>query len=131
MAKQGWAVAAFAAFALGCGGTSLNDLSGKVTFAGKPVTKGRIYFTPDAMKKNEGPQGFAEIVDGEYDTRKEGRAPVRGPVLVNVISTTAPDVVFDEYRVPADLAPGASTFDLDIPASSARKKKTPTNERPI
>ncbi len=59
--------------AAGCGenvdkGPTRYKVSGTVTFEGKSVPFGTIMFTPDSAKGNKGPQGFAEIVDGKFDT---------------------------------------------------------------
>ena len=51
-------------------------VSGVVTHAGKPIPKGLIFFDPKA----DGPQGFANIVDGKYDTAVQGKG-VRGASL--------------------------------------------------
>src|SRR5689334_22645316 len=51
----------------------LHRVSGNVTFVGKPIPKGLIFFDPQA----DGPQGFANIVDGKYDTAVQGKG-VRG-----------------------------------------------------
>src|SRR4051812_35596899 len=69
--------------AAGCGTSSSgpHHLSGKVTFDGKAVPAGRIFFLPDAAKKNSGQGGFAEIKDGAFDTRTKG-APTPGGALV-------------------------------------------------
>ena len=37
--------------AAGCGGDGANRVSGKVTFNGKPLPAGKIYFTPDGAKQ--------------------------------------------------------------------------------
>ena len=58
------------------------ELSGEATHGGKPIPAGRIYFTPDSAKGNNGPQGFAPIKDGRYDTRNDGHGAVAGPMVV-------------------------------------------------
>ena len=50
----------------------LYRVSGVVTYDGKPIAKGLIFFDPQAG----GPQGFANILEGKYDT-KQGKG-VRG-----------------------------------------------------
>src|SRR6478672_4234893 len=71
-------------FALGCGGGQGAEVWGEVTFDGKPVPAGRIYFNPDFTKGNDGPQGYAPIKDGKFDTRHEGQAAAGGPTVVVV-----------------------------------------------
>ena len=68
---------------VGCGGAVESGpprfrLSGKVTFDGKPVPAGTIYFEPAT-----GPAGSAQIKDGQYDTANGmagGADPVQ-PIL--------------------------------------------------
>lgn len=64
--------------AAGCSkdGPKRFDHWGKITYRGQPIPKGVMNFDPDLGAKNDGPQGFAEIVNGEYDTRKR---PMTGP----------------------------------------------------
>src|SRR4051812_13383796 len=71
-----------AIFLGGCAASERNDVSGEITYDGKPVPAGRIYFTPDLDKGNDGPQGYAPIKDGKYDTRKDGQGATGGPMIV-------------------------------------------------
>jgi hypothetical protein len=70
----------------GCGGEGggRRQVSGTVNYDGQPVAAGRITFSPDASKQNSGPQGFAEIRDGKFDTRRGGKGGPGGPVVVKV-----------------------------------------------
>ena len=72
--------------ASGCGGggPTRYELSGKATFEGKPIPHGRIVFEPDASKKNAGPQGFANIKDGQFDTSDGGQGHIGGDHLIRV-----------------------------------------------
>jgi len=71
---------------LGCGGG--NDgryhVAGQARFNGQPIPVGRIVFEPDLKRGNSGPQGFASIEAGKYDTRLQGRPSVAGPVLIKI-----------------------------------------------
>jgi hypothetical protein len=71
---------------IGCGsGKERYRVSGKVTYAGQPVPVGRILFEPDRAKGNSGPQGFATIAKGEYDTALSGaKGSIGGPMLVKI-----------------------------------------------
>ncbi len=60
-------------------GTKRYNVSGTVTFEGKPVPTGTVSFTPDFAKGNKGPQGIATIVDGKFDTATKGLGIVGGP----------------------------------------------------
>src|SRR5204862_378695 len=66
--------------AVGCGESRV-EVSGEVTFDGKPVPAGRIYFNPDFTKGNDGPQGYADIKDGKFDTRNKGKGACGGPTI--------------------------------------------------
>ena len=80
--------------------------------AGKPIPAGMIYFTPDSAKGNNGPQGFAVISGGRYDTRREGRATVPGPSIVSIAGNDGSRgkgmaiPLFDDYSQPADILAG-------------------------
>ncbi len=73
-----------AALLLGCGGERSFNLSGTVTYQGKPVPAGQIIFEPDASAGNKGPAAYAKIKDGRYDTSAEGHGTVGGPHLVRI-----------------------------------------------
>jgi hypothetical protein len=115
------------AAAAGCGGgAGRYDVSGKVTFGGKPVPAGTVVFEPDAAKGNDGPQGFAPITGGTYDTARGGRGTVGGPHRVTVlgcdgvrVTETSPQgkPLFDPYVTAADLPRATTTVDFDVPAA--------------
>jgi hypothetical protein len=99
----------------------LYRVSGVVTHGGKPIPKGVIHFDPKA----EGPSGFANILDGKYDTAQQGKG-VRGgayDVRVNGFdgkeANEAPfgQALFPEYTGAKDLPQEDSTYDLEIPKS--------------
>src|SRR5689334_21940760 len=58
----------------------LYRVSGVVTHSGKPIPKGVIHFDPVA----DGPQGFANIVDGRYDTAQQGKGVRGGEYAIRV-----------------------------------------------
>jgi hypothetical protein len=60
-------------------------LQGTVEFDSKPVPAGTIYFDPDTAKGNKGPQGYATIVDGKFDTEKAGKGHVGGPMRIRIV----------------------------------------------
>jgi hypothetical protein len=127
-------VIAFAAgcvFVSGCGqsGPAMHHISGSITFDGKPIESGRIDFLPDPEKKNDGPQGFAFIKSGKYDTRNEGQGHAGGPIIVRIEGfdgkTDNPkwfgNRIFAAYDIPADLPKKDSEQSFDVPASAAKK----------
>ena len=121
--------------AVGCNrsGVDRHNLSGKVTFQGRPVPAGRIVFEPDAAKGNRGPQGITMIEDGQYSTEKFGKGAVAGALIVRIegfekpAATTAADEnseakpLFPTYITHIELGKEDSTFDFDIPATAANK----------
>lgn len=99
----------------------LYNVSGTVTFQGKLVPKGLIYFDPDGG----GPQGFANIEDGKYDTAAPGKGKgIRGgkyTVRINgfdgKVGPEAPfgAAVFPEHTFNKELPAQNQTFDCEVP----------------
>lgn len=128
---------------LGCGNDGTQHLSGTVTFQGKPVPAGKIYFLPDSSKNNTGPSGWADIKDGRYDTSAAGGSGViTGPMVVAIegidprppagadpsgeITTT---VLFPRYETTIDLSSEDVTKDFEVPAEAA--KGSPQSQAPV
>jgi len=75
----------------GGGGPKRHRVSGTVTFGGQPIPYGEVVFTPDAAKKNSGPQGKAPIKDGKFDTSfSDGMGAGSGPTVARVNGLTGP-----------------------------------------
>src|SRR5262245_45558262 len=129
-AKRAWSCFLVACvLALGCGKSDhAYHLSGKVTFNGQPLPRGKIFFLPDTTKGNSGQGGFADIKDGVYDTRNNGSATPGGAIIVRVDgfdgNTTSSNLVgqplFLNYEVRVDLPRDSATKDFDVPASAAK-----------
>jgi len=129
-ARQRFSIALIAVVLVGTAGCGdrVFRVSGKVTFDGKPLPLGRIYFDPDATKQNIGPSGYTEIVDGEYDTSRKGKGISGGPTVVRIqgfrkegadASGFGPPL-FQEISVQVDLPRENSTKDFDIPVDAAK-----------
>ena len=109
---------------IGCGGSGVERtaLSGKVTFKGKPVPSGLIYFTPDTSRGNSGPQGFAEITEGKYSTDNLGLGAVSGPMVVQITgyaeaksnSEDAQALLFPTYQTTIEIDQNTKSLDFDI-----------------
>jgi hypothetical protein len=72
---------------IGCGPPKeeVYRVHGTVTFKGKPVPKGNVFFDPDGTKGTSGKQGFAGIVDGKFDTAaSDGDGIQKGDYTVRV-----------------------------------------------
>ena len=119
---------------VGCGGSSGNRVSGKVTFKGQPVPAGKVYIAPDTAKGNSGQTGYADIKDGAYDTSATGgQGAVKGAVMFSVDgfdptppAGAGPDVtstqLFTNYQKSVDLPAGSSVQDIDVPAEAANQR---------
>jgi hypothetical protein len=113
------------AILFGCSpGERVYNLSGNVTYAGKPVPVGHIIFEPDSNAGNSGGSGFAKIKDGHYDTSiLDGRGVLGGPHVVRIqgldgivrgeLLNGIP--LFQEYVTTADLPKGNGAKDFDVP----------------
>ena len=100
------------------GGPVRYRVSGTVTFDGNPVPAGTIYFQP--APGNPGPQGFATIVDGEYDTADSGKGTVGGAHSVRIEGADASGTpIFVPHFEDLNLSTEASTHEFDVPASAA------------
>jgi hypothetical protein len=101
-------VALLCAFTVGCGPSEepLVPVEGKITFEGKPLTKGSVGFHPDVARNNLSkniPHGV--ISDGRYKMMTQPRdgAPVGWyKVTVNVTEPSDPK---NPYSLPRSLIP--------------------------
>ncbi|UUO08642.1 hypothetical protein M4951_10065 [Blastopirellula sp. J2-11] len=119
-------------FTLGCSRSSripgLIEVTGNVTFNGQPVSGGMIYFEPDVRAGNNGPQGFAEIIDGRYSTLKGGRGVKSGPNMVRIEEIQPIEgeksraMLFYEHHTEAVLTADNTEQDFEIPADTAKRK---------
>ncbi len=115
----------------GCGGSSgpqRYDLSGSVTYNGKPVPAGHLTFAPDKANGNSGPGASANIEKGRYQTMP-GQGPVCGPHVVtisgfdgvpkgmNMMGTR----LFEQTRIDVDLPKQNGTLDFEVPSGGGRK----------
>src|SRR5437899_2888161 len=89
----------------------LYDVSGTLTSAGKPIPKGLIFFDPDASKGMGGPQGFANIKDGKFDTADHVKGIRGGAYVIRVSGFDGKEAneapfgqpLFPEYQEKRDL----------------------------
>jgi hypothetical protein len=111
------------ALLVGCSsGEKLYDVSGTITFDGKPIPKGLIFFDPD--KGTPGTQGFANIENGMFDTAAPNQGKgIRGGAYVIRISgfdgKAGPEAPFGQYLFPEhelkkELPAQNQTFDYDV-----------------
>lgn len=110
---------------VGCSkGPTRREIRGKVTYGGKPVFYGTIYFEPDRAAGNVGPQGAGEIREGVYKTNPDyGPVPGRTVVRINGWDQAPGGVppVFANYETRVDL-PDADQKDLDFDVPLTKRK---------
>jgi hypothetical protein len=117
----------------GCGGG--NDLEryrvhGTVSYDGKPLPYGRIVFEADASRGNQGPQGFALIENGVFDTDTNGgRGAIGGPHIArisgfdgNSTNDDAPfgNPLFRQYEQEVDLPLESTELDVVVQLTNVR-----------
>jgi hypothetical protein len=105
-----------------------NEIRGTVTWKGKPIPGGMVTFAPNGVKGNRGPQGFAMIKNGKFDTAEAGKGIVKGAVIISISATDGkpigefslgkplftPPSVISEMEIPTDL----EKLKLEIPESA-------------
>lgn len=99
-------------------------VKGTVTFQGQPLVLGLIVFEPDPSKGGSGQQGFANIKDGQFDTKHEGRAAAIGPTVIRITGgdgigidgfTPFGNLLFEEYITEKEITAEADSFSFDVP----------------
>jgi hypothetical protein len=125
-----WCLTLIVVAAPGCGPQvgGRVEVSGKVTFQGQLVPKGRIDFVPDRERGNHGPAGYAVIDAGRFDTRQGGRGAVPGPQTAviqgfdggrgEVPGMLNGNPLFETYRVATDLRADQQEYDFDVPKAA-------------
>ena len=121
-------------FSVGCtnsDGPERFNLSGQVTFDGKPIPAGQIRFSPDVDRGNQGPATIAKIKNGQYSTPTE-RGVIGGPTIVRIAGfdgvpivegvETLPEgtALFKPYQIEVDLQKQSGTENFDVPKSAAK-----------
>lgn len=101
----------------GCGKRE-GQLSGTVTFKGKPVESGEIILTPDEGRGNRGPGVMVPIERGTFRTPLK-RGHWGGPYLAAVTCYKGQDAVVSGYEMQIDLPEGDATYDLVVPDEAA------------
>lgn len=101
---------------------------GDVKWKGQPVPAGVIYFSPDTKKGNRGPQGFAIIKEGHFDSRDEfSKGCVTGPLVAVVQGCTGQGKssnfpygrpLFAPIEMPLEVPAEGGQMDLTIPDSA-------------
>lgn len=127
-------VLAMIAFSVGCNrttGPARYEVSGSITYEGKPVPAGSIIFAPDKSKGNDGPGASAEIKDGVYRTRA-GQGSVGGPHVATVsgfdgvpyqsgpMTNPMGKPLFTNVQINLDLPKQTATQDIVVPVQTGK-----------
>jgi hypothetical protein len=109
----------------GCGdpGPERHDIAGSVTYQGQPLPAGLITFEPDLSQGNDGPPGFAHIINGHYDTAETESGSVGGPQIVRIQGFDGKPgaelpmgrPLFDDFQTTVDLPHEKTTRDFAVP----------------
>ena len=109
-------------------GPPRHRVTGTVTHGGKPVALGRIVFEPDATRGNAGPQGFAPIENGRYDTAAPHcKGSVGGPMIVIIDgmevsggadASASGRLLFPTHEERIDLPRADATRDFVVPVTA-------------
>ena len=103
-------------------GPSRHDLTGTITYDGKPIPGGVVSFAPDATQGNSGPGSTGTILYGVYQTRP-GKGIVGGAYVVTIDgyieNTDLP--LFPQYVVKAVLPDKGGVWDCEVPVTKAKK----------
>jgi hypothetical protein len=123
-------VAALAAGLAGCSGSGPYDVSGAVTFQGKPVPVGLVIIEPDSGRGNVGVQTQGLVREGQYRTLP-GLGAISGPVIVTVNANDGipkpmwpqGKLLFRTYQFKAELPAHSSTLNIEVPADLAFEQR--------
>ena len=98
------------------------DVSGTISYDGKPIPKGLIFFDPE--KDTPGTQGFANIENGKFDTSVAGKGKgIRGGLYTIRIGgfdgKEGPEApfgqsLFPEHQFTKELPAEKQTLDYDV-----------------
>lgn len=115
----------------GCGKSRIEryDVSGTVTYAGKPIPAGQVLFQPDSKRGNRGPATIVQFKDGHYDTAQSGKGTIGGPHIAIITARFGPTDLppespssgqqdrIPDVRIPIDLPKETSVQNLEVPRS--------------
>jgi hypothetical protein len=120
---------------LGCGsdGFSRHRIQGTVTYDGKPLEDGVLFFEPTAAAGQMAPTVYVKVRNGQYDTGKEG--PITGKYRVvltgldkanerldddNVLHTP---LLFPDHKFEVDIPPPNNRLDIEVPKTEERPRR--------
>jgi len=116
----------------GCGGDGLERyrVTGEVTYKGKPVEAGMIFFEPAESAGAVAPTSYLAIKDGRYDAGSEG--PTKGKYRVTVggidranekkdsegmVHTPS---LFPDHKFEVEIPPPNNELNIEIPVGKSK-----------
>jgi hypothetical protein len=105
-----------AGLGIGCGDGTIkgHNFAGKVTLDGEPVAAGVVLLIPDPAKGNSGPQGLADIKNGQYDTKENQRGYLGGGTIVRIEGQDKQGTPLFFYEAQLDLPRGSESQDFHL-----------------
>jgi hypothetical protein len=116
----------------GCGrgdGLARYRVKGTVTFEGKPVEFGAIFFEPTESVGKIAPTVYLPVRSGKYDAQDKGPIAGKYRVIVGGMDRSRQRVdsdgithtpqLFQDYKFEVDIPPPDNTLDVEVPASQA------------
>jgi hypothetical protein len=118
----------------GCGDDGMNRhrITGTVTYDGKPVESGAIFFEPTASVGMIAPTAYLRVENGKYDTGDKGPVAGKYRVVVGGMNQSKETVdsdgvthtprLFPDYKFEVDIPPPNDTLDVVVPVAAPKKK---------
>jgi hypothetical protein len=117
---------------LGCNGKPpMSQISGSVTFKGKPIPAGHVMFTPD-VSISGGQIRMFMVTDGIYDSKKDAEPGLLpGPYKVTIAGYDGKRIpmffqgkqIFNAIEESLVVGPGVMTKDFVVPDSAGQNVK--------
>jgi hypothetical protein len=113
----------------GCGdaGTKLYHISGEVTYNGKAVPEGVIYFTPNSSTDKSATQGLAFILNGKYNTAN-GRGVSVGSISVVISGSQRladkeeATILFEDYIEEFEMPSQNTVKNFEVPPNITKRQ---------
>lgn len=109
-------------------------VAGEIKWQGQPLKLGLIVFEPDATRGGKGVQGYAQIRDGQFDTKKEGVAAPIGPCLARITGGDGVDaggfapfgtLLFEEYSKSLEVSASTSPLSIEVKSAPIKNPVSP------
>jgi hypothetical protein len=110
-------------------GLTRHRIRGTVTYQGRPVRSGAIFFEPTASVGQLAPTVYLPIRDGQYDTGSQGPVAGKYQVIVGGFDeskkrvdsdgVTHTELLFPNYILEIEVPVPGGRLDIEVPASKA------------